>query len=182
MSPNVSQNGSKKSLETSGSIFEIEDFDVLTSLERPRPVSVERVRSFDERSFSELSVSLSPRAFGRNSDSSTHITDHLEYPLSSPHRRSGFNTPRSNCHFESHPLVADAWEALRRSLVYFRGQPVGTIAAVDHSVEELNYDQVNPHFQYLFFLITDYCISNISLQKLFLCAENIGIIYLAGLC
>jgi len=111
-------------------------------LERPRPVSIERVRSFDERSFSELSIGLSPRAFGRNSDSSTHVTDHLEYPLSSPHRRSGLSTPRSNCHFESHPLVADAWEALRRSLVYFRGQPVGTLAAIDHSVENLNYDQV----------------------------------------
>lgn len=169
MSPNVSQNGSKKSLETSGSIFEIEDFDVLRSLERPRPVSIERVRSFDERSFSELSSSLSPRGFGRNPDSSAHIIDHLEY-TSSPSRRSGLNTPRSNCHFESHPLVADAWEALRRSLVYFRGQPVGTIAAVDHSVEDLNYDQVNPHFQYLFFLISDYYIS------------NIGIIYLAGVC
>lgn len=145
----MSQNGSKKSLETSGTIFEIEeDFDVLRSLDRPRTISVERVRSFDERSFSELSGSLSPRGLGRN-DSSAHIVDHLEY-MSSPHRRSGFNTP--NSHFESNPLVADAWEALRRSLVYFRGQPVGTIAAVDHSVEELNYDQVNPHFQYLFFL------------------------------
>jgi hypothetical protein len=34
--------------------------------------------------------------------------------------------------------------------VYFRGQPVGTIAAVDHASEEvLNYDQVKPSFPYL---------------------------------
>ncbi|KAK8447354.1 hypothetical protein SEVIR_8G054000v4 [Setaria viridis] len=42
-----------------------------------------------------------------------------------------------------HPLVNEAWEALRKSVVYFRGQPVGTIAATDHASEEvLNYDQV----------------------------------------
>ncbi|KAL4360436.1 hypothetical protein GQ457_04G000330 [Hibiscus cannabinus] len=39
-------------------------------------------------------------------------------------------------------MVAEAWEALRRSLVYFRGQPVGTIAALDNTEENLNYDQV----------------------------------------
>jgi hypothetical protein len=39
--------------------------------------------------------------------------------------------------------VNEAWEALRKSVVYFRGQPVGTIAATDHASEEvLNYDQV----------------------------------------
>ncbi|KAG6644638.1 probable alkaline/neutral invertase F [Carya illinoinensis] len=126
---NMSQNGSKTSFETSGSIFEIEDFDILGSLDRPRPIHVEKNRSFDGRSN------------GGYADNSAPIVDHLEYG-SSPCRRSGFNTPRSSCHFESHPMVAEAWEALRRSLVYFRGQPVGTIAAVDHSVEELNYDQV----------------------------------------
>lgn len=43
-------------------------------------------------------------------------------------------------------MVADAWEALTRSIVYFRGQPVGTIAAYDHASEEvLNYDQVAHH-------------------------------------
>ena len=39
-------------------------------------------------------------------------------------------------------MIAEAWETLRRSLVYFRGQPVGTIAALDSSEEKLNYDQV----------------------------------------
>jgi hypothetical protein len=38
--------------------------------------------------------------------------------------------------------VAEAWDALRRSLVVFRGQPVGTIAALDNTGEQLNYDQV----------------------------------------
>ncbi|XP_041021509.1 probable alkaline/neutral invertase B [Juglans microcarpa x Juglans regia] len=124
---NMSQNGSKKSFETSGSIFEIED--ILGSLDRSRPIHVEKNRSFDERSN------------GGYADSSAPIVDHLENG-SSPCRSSGFNTPRSSSHFESHPMVAEAWEALKRSLINFRGQPVGTIAAVDHSVEELNYDQV----------------------------------------
>ena len=44
--------------------------------------------------------------------------------------------------FEPHPMFAEAWEGLRRSLVFFRGKPVGTIAALDNSDEELNYDQV----------------------------------------
>lgn len=58
------------------------------------------------------------------------------------------NSPAASCassSLEPHPIpmVADAWESLRRSLVYFRGQPVGTIAAYDHASEEvLNYDQV----------------------------------------
>jgi hypothetical protein len=41
-------------------------------------------------------------------------------------------------------VVADAWESLRKSQVYYKGEPVGTVAAVDHQAEEvLNYDQVN---------------------------------------
>lgn len=142
----VSQNGTRKSLEASGSIFEIEELDILGSLNQPRPIHIERNRSFDERSISELSSCLSPLAFGRNADNNAHIMEHFEYGYS-PSRRSAYNTPRSNSCIESHPMVAEAWEALRRSLVYFRGQPVGTLAAVDHSVEELNYDQVNTIFQ-----------------------------------
>uniref|UniRef100_A0A453C010 Uncharacterized protein n=1 Tax=Aegilops tauschii subsp. strangulata TaxID=200361 RepID=A0A453C010_AEGTS len=58
--------------------------------------------------------------------------------------RSLTGTPASSTRlsFEPHPLVGDAWDALRRSLVCFRGQPLGTIAAVDSSSGEvLNYDQ-----------------------------------------
>jgi len=113
----ASQTGNTTTQETV--VFEIgEDSDFLRLLDRPRPVSVEKKRSFGERSFSELSN------------------------IGSPCRRSSFlGSPRLN--YESHPVVSDAWETLRRSVVHFRGQPVGTLAAVDHSVEELNYDQVN---------------------------------------
>ncbi|XWS24486.1 hypothetical protein CRYUN_Cryun28dG0106700 [Craigia yunnanensis] len=131
----VSQNGNVKTLESAGTIFEIEDSDILRILERPRAINVERNRSFDfeERPPSELSIT-SPRH-------SLKIIDHLE-GLSPHGRRSGFNTPRSHTYFETHAMVAEAWENLRRSIVYYRRQPVGTIAALDHSVEELNYDQV----------------------------------------
>lgn len=39
-------------------------------------------------------------------------------------------------------MFVDAWDCLRKSLVYYRGKPVGTIAAVDSSEDSLNYDQV----------------------------------------
>ncbi|CAJ1976807.1 unnamed protein product [Sphenostylis stenocarpa] len=113
------------------SISEMDDFDLSRLLDKPR-LNIERQRSFDERSLSELSIGL-PRAGLDN------------YETYSPGGRSGFNTPASSTRnsFEPHPMVADAWESLRKSLVYFRSQPVGTIAAVDHQSEEvLNYDQV----------------------------------------
>lgn len=132
MAPTTSevQNGTAKHLESPGSMFEIEDPELARLLDRPRHVNIERKRSFDERSFSDMSIS-SPRAFPFDG-------------TYSPGRRSGFGTPRS-CNFEPHPIIGEAWESLRRSLVYFRGQPVGTIAALDHSSEELNYDQVSFH-------------------------------------
>lgn len=71
-------------------------------------------------------------------------SDCLEGLLTSPSMKSGLDTPRSErlpC-IEPHPMFAEAWECLRKSLVYFRGKPVGTIAAIDHSEEALNYDQV----------------------------------------
>lgn len=114
------------------SISEMDDFDLSRLLDKPR-LNIERQRSFDERSLSELSIGLT-RAGVDN------------YDVYSPGGRSGFNTPASSARnsFEPHPMVADAWESLRKSLVYFRGQPVGTIAAVDHQAEEvLNYDQVS---------------------------------------
>lgn len=114
------------------SLSDMNDYDLSRLLDKPR-LNIERQRSFDERSLSELSVGLT-RAVLDNFDSTY-----------SPGGRSGFDTPASSTRnsFEPHPMVADAWEALRRSLVYFRGQPIGTIAAVDHASEEvLNYDQV----------------------------------------
>jgi len=114
------------------SISEMDDYDLSRLLDKPR-LNIERQRSFDERSLSELSIGLARGGL-----------DNFESTFS-PGGRSGFETPASSARnsFEPHPMVADAWEALRRSLVYFRGQPVGTIAAVDHASEEvLNYDQV----------------------------------------
>ncbi|CAK9178420.1 unnamed protein product [Ilex paraguariensis] len=140
----VSQNGTVKHLETGPPLFEIGDSDLSRLLDRPRPLNIERNRSFDERSFGEMSMSLSPprHLIYRNSDNMSRVFDQVLEGVYSPGRRSASNTPRSSNCFEVHPMVAEAWEALRRSMVYFRGKPVGTIAALDHSGEELNYDQV----------------------------------------
>ncbi|KAF5809390.1 putative beta-fructofuranosidase [Helianthus annuus] len=111
------------------SIPEMDDFDLTKLLDKPK-LTIKRERSFDERSLSEMSLSRG--------------LDNLELAYS-PGGRSGFDTPGSSARnsFEPHPMVAEAWESLRRSLVHFRGQPVGTIAAYDHASEEvLNYDQV----------------------------------------
>lgn len=121
-----------KNVSSTCSISEMDDFDLSRLLDKPR-LNIERKRSFDERSLSELSIGLTRGGL-----------DNYETTYS-PGGRSGFDTPASSTRnsFEPHPMVADAWEALRRSIVYFRGQPVGTIAAIDHASEEiLNYDQV----------------------------------------
>ncbi|KAE8690660.1 putative alkaline/neutral invertase B [Hibiscus syriacus] len=82
-------------------------------LEKPRLLNVDRQRSLDERFLNELSIALNQ---GRATDISLpRIYEPLEF-ISSP--------------------------AGKRSLVYFRGQPVGTIAALDNSDENLNYDKV----------------------------------------
>lgn len=115
------------------SISEMDDFDLTRLLDKPR-LNLKREKSFDERSLSELSI-----GFGL-----TRGLDNFDTSYS-PGGRSGFDTPASSARnsFEPHPMVAEAWEALRRSLVFFRSQPVGTIAAYDHASEEvLNYDQV----------------------------------------
>jgi len=38
-------------------------------------------------------------------------------------------------------LVQEAWEALEKSIIYYQGNPVGTVAARDPEVASLNYDQ-----------------------------------------
>lgn len=119
-----------RKVESHCSMAEADDFDLSRLLDKPK-LNIERQRSFDERSLSELSISV-------------RAIDTYE-SMYSPGFRSGFDTPASSTRnsFEPHPMVAEAWEALRRSLVYLRGQPVGTIAAYDHASEEvLNYDQV----------------------------------------
>lgn len=137
----VSQNGNARHVEAAPSLFEIEE-DLSRLLERPRHVNIERKRSFDERSFSEMSMTHSPpRQPYKNSENSSRVFDNM-VGVYSPGRWSGIHTPRSTFGFEPHPIIGEAWEALRRSIVNFRDQPVGTIAAIDNSAEELNYDQV----------------------------------------
>ncbi|CAH2066843.1 unnamed protein product, partial [Thlaspi arvense] len=106
------------------SISEMDDSDLLALLlDRPR-LKLERKTSYDEKSLNELSLYDSA------------------YSLDG---RSGRDTPVFSIKdsFDPHPMVTEAWEALRRSQVFFRGNPVGTIAAYDHASEEvLNYDQV----------------------------------------
>lgn len=38
-------------------------------------------------------------------------------------------------------IVEEAWEALEKSIIYFQGRPIGTIAARDPEIAALNYDQ-----------------------------------------
>ncbi|KAH9696807.1 putative alkaline/neutral invertase B [Citrus sinensis] len=142
-------------MDTLCTVAECNECDFSKLSEKPRSLNMdrERQRSFDERSLSELSIGFSPRVMTRSADNanananananfSRLVIDHNPDAPFSPGRRSGFNTPRSLIGYEPHPMVGEAWDALRRSLVYFRGKPVGTIAALDSSEEELNYDQV----------------------------------------
>ncbi|KAJ8624680.1 hypothetical protein MRB53_033210 [Persea americana] len=119
-------------------ISEIEECDF--SRVPVRTITMERQRSFDERSISELSIGLSPRHSSRGTEH-FRLVDHLDN-IQSPGRKSSLATSDLEDFFEPHPIVGEAWDALRRSLVYFRGQPVGTIAASDPSEEALNYNQV----------------------------------------
>ena len=113
------------------SLADGDDLDLSRLPDRPK-LPIERQRSCDERSMNELSINVR----GLESFDSLYSPGGM---------RSGFSTPASTARnpFEPHPIIAEAWEALRRSIVYFKGEPVGTIAAYDHASEEvLNYDQV----------------------------------------
>ncbi|KAJ4963131.1 hypothetical protein NE237_023070 [Protea cynaroides] len=121
-----------KNVDSQCSLSELDDYDLSRLLSKPR-LNIERQRSFDD-SLSELSIGL-----GLNRGS----YDNFE-AMYSPRGRTGLDTPTSSARnsFEPHPMVAEAWEALRRTMVFFKDQPVGTIAALDSSEEALNYDQV----------------------------------------
>eukprot|EP00249_Psilotum_nudum_P031547 c45794_g1_i1 orf=2-394(-) len=87
---------------------------------KPRPVNTSRESElFDEKHLSDLaSAGMSPRHHPRPLET-VKSSDCLE-ALLSPSMRSSCGTPRSaRPSFEPHPMVADAWENLRRSLVYF---------------------------------------------------------------
>jgi hypothetical protein len=84
-----------------------------------------------------------PRQLGRRRDDDGELRERMYSPGGG--LRSLCGTPASSTwlSFEPHPLVGEAWDALRRPLLSFRGQPLGTIAAVDHAAGEvLNYDHV----------------------------------------
>ena len=49
------------------------------------------------------------------------------------------DTPKANV--ES-PMMDEAWDMLKKSYVFYKGVPVGTVAASDPSAEALNYNQV----------------------------------------
>ncbi|KAI5420461.1 hypothetical protein KIW84_044309, partial [Lathyrus oleraceus] len=130
-------NGNLKSLDTLCPVAEIGEIDFSKVLDKPRTLNIERQRSCDERSMSELSIGFSPRQLFAKPDMFSRFGDHLDSPM----QKSGLNTPRSLI-LDSNSIFPEAWEALRRSLVHFRGEPVGTIAAMEDSDEKLNYDQV----------------------------------------
>ncbi|GJV02077.1 probable alkaline/neutral invertase B [Tanacetum coccineum] len=52
------------------------------------------------------------------------------------------NVESFNYGLDTGPMYDEAWESLRKTVVQFRGRPVGTIAALDVYDEKLNYDQV----------------------------------------
>ncbi|CAN6228140.1 unnamed protein product [Urochloa humidicola] len=135
------------------SLADPDDFDLTRLLNHKPRINVERQRSFDDRSLSELSLtgggggggSRGGWVYGGGGGGGGMMAESYE-SMYSPGGglRSYCGTPASSTRlsFEPHPLVGEAWDALRRSLVSFRGQPLGTIAAVDHSAGEvLNYDQ-----------------------------------------
>ncbi|XP_039121355.1 probable alkaline/neutral invertase F [Dioscorea cayenensis subsp. rotundata] len=121
-------------------IVKHEEFDFSKLEDRPKTLGIERHRSCDEKAMHDLSVrSLSAMPSFKNGSSRSH--ENLE-TIPSPDKRSVINTPKGSYFSEASPLMAEGWEALQRSLVYFRGLRVGTIAALDHSEEALNYNQV----------------------------------------
>ncbi|KAI0526753.1 hypothetical protein KFK09_002344 [Dendrobium nobile] len=80
---------------------EDDDVDLARLLDKPK-LNIERQRSFDERSFSELSINI-------------RAIDGFESLYSPGGIRSGLNTPAWSARnsFETHPTIAEAWEALR---------------------------------------------------------------------
>lgn len=68
----------------------------------------------------------------------------LENLLEVPIGGSGKNGAAENGSGMS--MMDEAWEQLSRSYVYFKGQRVGTLAAIDTGGETLNYNQVAQHY------------------------------------
>ena len=137
-------------LETSTEALSIHDFTSGENGSFPgrtmeiRPL--ETHHSLDERSLNDIiSSGLSSPRPPRQLET-VKSSECLE-ALLSPSIRSSTGTPREHHAFEPHPMIGEAWEALRRSMVFFRTKPVGTIAALDPTEDSLNYNQVcRQHF------------------------------------
>ncbi|KAG6411967.1 hypothetical protein SASPL_124623 [Salvia splendens] len=144
LNPDVLQNGSVKNSDSINDSHELDEYDFSRFVDRPRLLNLERQRSCDERSLNDLPVPFSPHQSSR-ADNFGRAFDNPD-SVYSPIKKSGCNTPLSHFGYgmmasDPHPMIAEAWDDLRRALVFFRGQPVGTIAALDNSDEKLNYDQ-----------------------------------------
>lgn len=114
-----------------------------------RPRKIDTYNSLDERSLNDIiSSGLSSPRPPRQLET-VKSSECLE-ALLSPSIRSSAGTPREYHAFEPHPMIADAWERLRLSMVYFRDRPVGTIAALDPTEDSLNYNQVRFLAPFLF--------------------------------
>uniref|UniRef100_A0A453C014 Alkaline/neutral invertase n=1 Tax=Aegilops tauschii subsp. strangulata TaxID=200361 RepID=A0A453C014_AEGTS len=121
------------------SMVDTDDFDLSRLLNHRPRINVERQRSFDDRSLGDLYLSAMD---GRGAGGYMDSYESMYSPGGGLRSLTGTPASSTRLSFEPHPLVGDAWDALRRSLVCFRGQPLGTIAAVDSSSGEvLNYDQ-----------------------------------------
>ncbi|MQL78939.1 hypothetical protein Taro_011361, partial [Colocasia esculenta] len=107
--------------------------------ERTRALNLDRQRSWDETYLNDLSTSNLSPVFSFKNLETLRIPENLE-SINSP-RKSYLNTPRS-LYCPEPQIVTEAWDTVRQALVYFRGQPVGTIAALDYSGEVYNYNQV----------------------------------------
>lgn len=144
LSINATLSEYEKNVETSCNMSEIDEFDFSKLPERPRQLSTDRdrlvsLRSYDEKSFASLQR-FSPQISSRTDKiSEIDYSDDLPYL---PVMRSDLDTTSSAEGHETSPMMSEAWEALKRAKLHFRGEPVGTIAAMDSSEEKLNYDQV----------------------------------------
>ncbi|OAE22973.1 hypothetical protein AXG93_2717s1030 [Marchantia polymorpha subsp. ruderalis] len=110
-----------------------------------RQAGGETHRSLDEKSFSEImnfpeTAVRPPRAL--ETVKSSECLEGMVSPGIRANSSSSTSQPRPQTTFEPNAMISSAWEALRKSLVHFRGKPVGTLAACDPTEDSLNYNQV----------------------------------------
>lgn len=118
----------------------IEEYDFSKMDIRPRTLTVDRHKSCEIRALYDLFRAHAPPHLSSIQDSLKNL-DHSKIAenLESALPPSRMSSPKAS---NSSQIQVEAWEALRRALIYFRGRPLGTIAAMDPSEEVLNYNQV----------------------------------------